>query len=557
VNPEQRFQRVADLCAALERTSTAAAAPSRHRSRQPVAPPAGVTRHGYMPVLTVAIAACLLLVASVIWGGAGWRRPPTPPAVESGPIRLAILPFRVDGLDDGRVLELGLADSLITRLAGVRELQLRPTAAIARFDSSHPNATDVGRDLDVDYVLRGSVTGRGDRYDVTLQLVRSTDGVLVWGDPFTLPRTPLLQLEELIATRVALALKVPVTEKARARAARGATANAEAHVHYVAGRSRFFQKGQIDLALESFENAVRLDPGYARAYAGLAHALARKYWDPQPTEVAAQYRARAMRAAEQALQLEPDLAEGHEALSTIHRYTEAEWHKAIEEAQKALELDPALELPHHNMASAFYHLGLFELSDQESRAGVKANPDSRLHAQLNRARAALYDGRFSVAQQLTGEVSAADDAGVAWLLAEIRFALGDVEWSERTLERVARGSPGVHGERAQASLASVLAFSRRRAAAETWLGRLKGRPVTDHHVSYRMATAYAQLARPREAVHWLGRTVDTGFPCYPWFTKDTLLDPVRQDPAFQALMTDQRAQWEVRRVRYAPVRRAF
>jgi tetratricopeptide (TPR) repeat protein len=241
----------------------------------------------------------------------------------------------------------------------------------------------------------------------------------------------------------------------------------------------------------------------------------------------------------------------------VYRYTEAEWDKAIEEAQKALELEPKLELPHHNMATAFYHLGLFDLSDQASQAGVQANPASRLDAQLNRARSALYDGRFSVAQQLTGEIMTTDHAGEVWLLAEIRFFLGDQDWSERSLERVARGSLGFHAERAQASLASVLAFHGRRAAAETWLRRLEARPVTDHHVSYRMATAYAQLARSREALEWLRRTIDAGFPCYPWFTKDPLLNPVRDDPAFKALMAEQRAEWEVRRVRYAPVKRAF
>jgi hypothetical protein len=143
------------------------------------------------------------------------------------------------------------------------------------------------------------------------------------------------------------------------------------------------------------------------------------------------------------------------------------------------------------------------------------------------------------------------------LLAEIRFYLGDQEWSKRTLQRVARGSLGFHAQRAQASLASVLAFQGHRAAAETWLRRLAARPVTDHHVSYRMATAYAQLARSREAVDWLRRTIDAAFPCYPWFTKDPLLDPVREDPTFQALMAEQRAEWEVRRARYAPVKRAF
>jgi tetratricopeptide (TPR) repeat protein len=105
-----------------------------------------------------------------------------------------------------------------------------------------------------------------------------------------------------------------------------------------------------DAALHAFEGAVRLDPAYGLAWAGLAHALARKYWHPESPEAAARYRARAMQAAEQALRLDANLAEAHEALSTIFRYSEAEWDKTIHESRKALELKPTLELPHHNMA---------------------------------------------------------------------------------------------------------------------------------------------------------------------------------------------------------------
>ena len=452
---------------------------------------------------------------------------------------------------------MGLADSLITRLAGVGALQLRPTAAIRRFAGSHPDPKEAGRELGVDYLLYGVATSDGDSYDVTLQLVRTRDGVAVWGDPFSIPEDRLLQLAELIGERVTSALEVPFDGDRTRKLVRRETTNAAAHLQYVTGRALMIQHEHPDRALPAFEKAVRLDPGYARAHTGLAHVLARKYWHPETPEAAAQYRARALQAAERALQIDPNLPEAHEALSTIHRYSEAEWDKTIEESRKALALDPGLEIPHHNMAAAFYHVGLFELSDQESLAGLKANADSRFHALKNRARSALYDARFSTAEQLIGEINISGDPGDSWLLAEARFYLGDLERTQHALARLAGGKPGVMADRARASLASVLAFRGQRQAAETWLRRLVSGPQTDHHVSYRIATAYAQLGKPREAVRWLQRTIETGFPCYTWFMKDKLLDPVRQDPSFRRLMAEQRSDWEVRRARYMPVRPAF
>jgi hypothetical protein len=148
------------------------------------------------------------------------------------------------------------------------------------------------------------------------------------------------------------------------------------------------------------------------------------------------------------------------------------------------------ELPHHNMATTFYRLGLSELSDQESRAGVPANPESRTHALLNRARAALYDGRFPAASRFIGEVGSSDDPDNAWLLAEVQFYLGRRQEGERGLQAILeRGSTaGVMAERARASLASLQAAGGRRSEAEATL-----RPLID---SPRRTTMSASGLRP-------------------------------------------------------------
>jgi TolB-like protein len=428
VNPVERFQRLADVCAALERVRAAAIPASAAPLHVEAHPRANRHPRARGLLLAALAAGGLLAVAMAGWWALVRARPAAPgPGAAGSPIRLAILPFQVDAAGD---IGLGLTDSLITRLAGLRAFHLLPSAAVRRLAGSHRDPAAAARELGVDYLLYGTATSRDDDYDFNLQLVRATDGRLVWGHQLRMPRTGLLEVEELIGDKVVSALKVPMTRNEREGLTRRPTASPEAHVLYITGRALMVTHEHPDRALRAFEAAVRLDPKYALAQAGLAHVLARKYWHPESPEAAARYRARAMQAAEEGLRLDANLAEAHEALSTIFRYSEAEWDKTIDESRKALELKPTLELPHHNMATAFYHLGLPEFSDQESLDGIQANPASRAHALLNRARAALYDGRFPAAYQFIGEVEPSDDPGAAWVLAEVRFYLGRRQESE-------------------------------------------------------------------------------------------------------------------------------
>jgi hypothetical protein len=143
-------------------------------------------------------------------------------------------------------------------------------------------------------------------------------------------------------------------------------------------------------------------------------------------------------------------------------------------------------------------------------------------------------------------------------VAEARYYLDRIEQSEHQLrELMAQPAAGNTATRARASLASLLAGVGRRAEAQRTLAPLLAGGAFDHHVTYRIATTHAQLGQAAQAVTWLKRSADNGFPCYPWFEKDSQLDRVRQDASFQRLMAELRDDYEVRRARYKPVRPAF
>ena len=499
-------------------------------------------------------ASCLVLLALAFtgWWVSQRLRDSRSASSRQAAVRLAVLPFAVDGTGD-ELLGVGLADLLITRLAGLRlpTLRVLSSGAVRQLHATCEIAKR-GSPLAVDYMFCGTAKLRGDNYFVTLQLVRPSDGTVEWGDRFSFPRGRIAELEAVIAERLVPELHVPLTEQGRAQLARRQTISVEAQRHYIAGRALMVRHDGLDQLIGEFENAVRLDPGYARAWAGLAQAFAREYWNTESPEAAARYRARAMEAALRAQSLDPTLGEAHEALSSVYRYSDTDWDKCISEARKALELDPTLELPHHNMATAFYHLGFSDLSDQESLAGLAANPESRYDATLNRARSALYGGNYRTAEQLALQVK------YSWIVAEARFYLDHFEESERGLrEIIASPKARVSARRARASLASILAAAKRRNEAEAVLHPLLTGPPHDHHVSYRIATAHAQLGRLEEAVRWLKKSAETGFPCYTWFDRDPLLDPVRQLASFRRLMDEQREEWQIRKSRYMPAQRGL
>jgi hypothetical protein len=129
------------------------------------------------------------------------------------------------------------------------------------------------------------------------------------------------------------------------------------------------------------------------------------------------------------------------------------------------------------------------------------------------------------------------------------FYLGDRGRARDVLANIRRPD-GRADTRSQASLAGVLAADGRRDEAERTIRAVLDSGYMDHHVAYALAAAYAQLRQPADAVEWLRAAAETGFSCYPWMQHDTLLDPIRSDPAFEGLLTTLRADYDRARARY-------
>jgi non-specific serine/threonine protein kinase len=534
-DPMQRQQSADQLLRDLERLDgTTAQAQPRGQRRRP-------------RLIGLAAGALALVATAYVLTRNGGISPPQPAR-----ITIAVLPFHTTAVTEPlRFLGVGIPDAIITRLAVVQQLAPRPTSAILRYENQPIEPTEVGRVLTSDYLVTGILQEAGDRLRISVQLVRARDGTPLWGNHYNVARSDLLGLQDQVAQAVADALQVRMSAVERTRLFRRYTDNTAAYELYLKGRAQLsrFTLNELRAAVDSFEEAIRLDPDYAPAYGGLAMACAAIRLRGAPDSETRAWGERAEQEARTALRLEPQLAEAHEALAAVSRGVEFDWDRTLEESRLALELNPNLDQPHFYRAAAFYHLGLLDLIEPELRAAVDVNPTNKIDVLTIRGNAALFSGRFREAISLLEDAERVTHNTVSSsYLAQAYFGAGNAKHAEHLLAPLDGNTPG--DRRAQAVLASLLGARRERDKAMALVRRILASTYMDHHVAYSLGAAYAQLGERAEATRWLAQSARDGFHCYPWFRRDQLLDPLRIDAGYQRLLSELRQAWEANKVRY-------
>ncbi|MCA1577775.1 MAG: protein kinase [Acidobacteria bacterium] len=472
--------------------------------------------------------------------------------VSNEPVTLAILPFEpLNPSEDIGFLTTGLADSIITRLANVHQIRVRPTRAILGYEGKKVSAQLAGRELGCEYVVLGTLQEIGDHLQVKVQLIRAADEVSIWGNEFNKERSDLLNLQNALAAQIAEALRIKMTATEQARVYRRYTDNARAFELYLLGRSKLSRHTKDDTltAIKAFEDALRLDANYALAHAGLAEASAVMRIRFATEKEVEDLEERAKNAANRALDLDPNLAEAHEALAAVYRNSEFNWEQTIAESDRALLLNPNLDQPHYYRAVAFYHLGLLESVESDITKALRNNPFNNAEALRARGITALLAGRHSEAVALLEEARRMSSAPVTdWYLSQAYYYHGAPEQAEQILTKL-RGSAQAE-QRAKATLASFLAARNEKQRSQELLSEVFAGSYRDHHVDYSVGATYAQLGDLSQSRRWLARAIATGFPCYPWFQRDQLLRPLVGDAEYQVMLDQLKKHWDSNRAKY-------
>lgn len=489
------------------------------------------------------VLATFVLAAAVagIWIAQQQSATATAAAPHGRETQLAILPFRVlaaTGEGDFSYLGVAIADAVTTKLANARQLGLRPTTAVLRYKDTQVPPPQIASELGVQYLLMGTIEPVEGSYRFRVQLV-GADGVALWGRTYDLARGAALAFEEQIADQIASALRLQLAPPERARLHRRYTENPAAYDLYLRGRALLvsYTDAAMREALRCFERAVEIDEPYALAHAGMATAAAWFSVRYAYEADALKWGQRADQEAHLALAQDPLLADAQLAIASVAGTLHGgfDWKAVLDGTRTALALDPGLDLAHVVRMRAFYHLGRFDDAAEEGRRARALNPTPSVEIDRLDAVIRLFGGDYAGALDRANALIRETDAPAArHYLGLARYYSGDAAGARDMLDSAMRaGKPDV---RSQASLASIEAATGLRTRAHDRAEAIVRGPYMDHHVAYSLGAAYAQLGDRLEAMRWLRRAAESGFPCAPCFVRDPLLEPVRRHPDFTALL---------------------
>lgn len=290
----------------------------------------------------------LLAVTTLALVTLGSRRSHT--AGDPARVRMAVLPFRnLSGDAAQDFLGDGLSEELITQLGALAPQRLGVIArtSSAQYRQTSRSAAQIGSELQVGYVLEGSVRREGEKLHVTAQLIQTSDQTQLWAAAYDRDSGDTLSIEQDLAQRVARSLALQLLPARDNMIVAPFTRNAEAHDAYLRGRyemNRMTLEGFIR-ARSYFEQAVHSDPGFALAHAALADTYSLEPWWGGMTPREAFPKARA--AVERALQIDDGLAEAHTSLGFIRLYYDWDLAGAEQEFERAVRLQPGLALAHY------------------------------------------------------------------------------------------------------------------------------------------------------------------------------------------------------------------
>ncbi len=465
---------------------------------------------------------------------------PDPAATRATLAVLPFVPLSAESRDE--LLEIGMADSLIARLSVVPGLVVRSVGSARRYAGATQDPLRAAQELNVAWVVDGSLQRRGDELRVTARLLRAADGSAVWSGSFNETFTGVFDIQDLISARVMQTLGATVQASAGLAASvpqvnLGGTRNTAAYELYLAA-SRHFTRHRGDSLRKSialYDEALKLDPGYALAHVGLAATQRERLLgaDGNPAEVVAPART----AVTRALALAPDLAEALTEKAFGLYYFEFDWPGAEREFRRALAANPNVAFAHHGLGQLLLTQDRPDEGLSHMRLARELDPLSPF---LNTIEASylLARGRLDDAQI---RLNRAFDVAPDFYLAH--RTQGFLHWAQRrpdlTIASLRRAIADADGNsRPSALLGLYLARTGQAAETRLILDGLIQRAQTRYVPAFSLAVLHAALGEHAAALDALERAYVVRDPQLVFLKDDGRWSTaLRQEPRFAALLS--------------------
>ncbi len=550
-----RYQTASDLSADLKRLKRDL---DSGRAATGAVPLGGtVPRRSRGRVWAAASGAAVALV--VLAGIAVWyshsRRPslPSPPPISSPSepaVRtVAVLPFRELAARPGNeTWGIGMADAIISRLASLKNLAVRPTSSVLKYANSAADPAQVARELEVNSVLDGTFQRIGGVIRVSVQLVDPQTRSARWAGRYDLRADDMLKFQDEVAQKVVEGLSVQVSEAEHQSLSAPMTTSPEAYNLYLAARfyrNEYFMRSRqesIHQGRRMIEQAIAKDPNFAEAYVLLANLYVME--SANFVENSRENLARGEQVSRQAIRLNPRLPDAYSALGAA--YTESGRNiEAIRTLKQALTMAPNSDWTLDLLGYAYHYAGLNDLAEQAYRHSIQLDPTTRRIYWMH-SRMLLYLGRAQEAEQEMRRVLAEspDQFKVMAYLGEFLYYQGRLEEAEPVIARaveLGRSS----GDDVPLWFSAFLHASRNEwAKIDSRFFRMRPEEVIDGDAAYWTGGMYALLGENAQALTWFRRAVELGNHNYPWFEHDKNYDRLRGNPEYQRIMADVRRHWE-------------
>ncbi|MGI9043634.1 MAG: protein kinase domain-containing protein [Gemmatimonadaceae bacterium] len=473
----------------------------------------------------------------------GWyalsARTPSVSASMANLTSVAVLPLEnVGGNQDDEYFSDGLTDELAGALTRLPGLRVASRTSVYSFKGSQASLAEIGRKLNVQAVIEGSVRRSGNRLRVNAQLVSVADGFTLWSESYDRDPKDVFDVQDEIARAIATGVRPRLGRQVASLSSESrGTSSLDAWHSYQRGRHHLNARGaeNLRLAASYFESAIATDPAFARAHAGRAstYALLPEYTDTPPPNSSQV----AIASANRALELDPLLADAYLAmgLAGVHEWRFREAEAAY---RKALEVDPRHPTAHQWYGELLYHTGRTDSSIAHIRRSGELDPLAPIHpAALGYS---LYaNGQYEDAlRELRKGIELAPTLGLIHaMLGNVYMVTGNYPQAVRSLEEAARLEPELAVR--QGYLAHALARSGNEARARAILGRLAVPRPGGKVPQVAMAIAYLGLGEQETALSALEQAVaerDISFVTTASLIPDPIFNPLRGNPRFTALL---------------------
>ena len=454
---------------------------------------------------------------------------------------VAILPFKnLNGDANSNFYEFSLADAVITELAGLRSLIVRPSSIIAKYQGADVDPREAGQELRVHAVLSAGFIRSGERLRVTAQLLDVASGEILWSDRIDAQGEDILALQDMIAERILDGLKLELSANEQEKRGRLATDNPEAYEEYLRGRDNFGRfifrtvaAEDCEAAIGNFKRAIKLDSDFALAYSGLGACYANRVLKGIGEAEDYTY---AEAAFSKAFMYDPNVVEARVLMVLIY-LSRGEKKKARAEIKLLQEQFPN-EAPLYFVKGTMHRLdGEYEEALKSFEKLTRLDPAARVVSSYNRARVFLYQGLYkeAIAELDKGAKTEPNHPMVRIFRSTVLFYSGKQDEGIEMMKNVLENNPQMDGIRPL--LAIFLAHAGKKDEARAQLTEeAKDLAKADHDIAYWMCSANTQIGDFDQSFYWMGRAIKLGNENKYWYKHDKMLAPLRPDPRFGELL---------------------